>query len=156
MAVKTEDAIGSSSFPCYNSNLYPFSNAFDFSEVDKSSLGFMELLGVQDYSPLLELPQLSTVSVQSHHHSTVTVPSDNGKECSEVLNHQPATPNSSSISSASSDAVNDEQNKTLLDQAEEDDDEEEGQQKTKKQWVFLFISSLFSFLEKTIFFLMKG
>ncbi|KAG5061842.1 hypothetical protein JHK85_003025 [Glycine max] len=132
MAVKTEDAIGSSSFPCYNSNLYPFSNAFDFSEVDKSSLGFMELLGVQDYSPLPELPQLSTVSVQPHH-STVKVPSDNGKECSEVLNHQPATPNSSSISSASSDAVNDEQNKTLLDQAEEDDDEEEGQQKTKKQ-----------------------
>ena len=153
MAVKTEDAVGSSSFPCYNSNLYPFSNAFDFSEVDKSSLGFMELLGVQDYSPLPELPQLSTVSVQPH--LSTVVPSDNGKECSEVLNHQPATPNSSSISSASSDAVNDEQNKTLLDQAEEDDDEEEGQQKTKKQWVFLFISSLFSFLEKTIFFLMK-
>ncbi|XP_027935075.1 WRKY transcription factor 23-like [Vigna unguiculata] len=131
MVVKTEDAVGSSSFPCYNSNVYPFSNAFDFSEVEKSSLGFMELLGVQDYSPLLELPQLSTVSAP--HHSTVKAPSDNGKECSEVLNHQPATPNSSSISSASSDAVNDEQNKTL-DQVEEDDDEEEeGQHKTKKQ-----------------------
>ncbi|KAK7392221.1 hypothetical protein VNO78_20651 [Psophocarpus tetragonolobus] len=132
MALKTEDAVGSSSFPCYiNSNVYPFSSAFDFSEVEKSSLGFMELLGVQDYSPLLELPQLSTASMEPHH-STVKVPSDNGKECSEVLNHQPATPNSSSISSASSDAVNDEQNKTL-DQADEDDDEEEGQQKTKKQ-----------------------
>ncbi|ESW17128.1 hypothetical protein PHAVU_007G212900 [Phaseolus vulgaris] len=133
MVVKTEDAVGSSSIPCYNSNVYPFSNAFDFSEVEKSSLGFMELLGVQDYSPLLELPQLSTVSVP--HHSTVKVPSDNGKESSEVLNHQPATPNSSSISSASSDAVNDEQ-KMTLDQVEEDDDEEEeeeGQQKTKKQ-----------------------
>ncbi|NP_001237438.1 WRKY transcription factor 54 [Glycine max] len=134
MAVKTEDAVGSSSFPCYNySNLYPFSNAFDFSEVEKSSLGFMELLGVQDYSPLLELPQLSTVSVQSHHHSTVTVPSDNGKECSEVLNHQPATPNSSSISSASTDAVNDEQKKTLDQAEEDDDDDDEGRHKTKKQ-----------------------
>ncbi|KAL2323727.1 hypothetical protein Fmac_028106 [Flemingia macrophylla] len=128
MAVKTEDAVGSSSFPCYNSNMYPFSCAFDFPEVEKNSLGFMELLGVQDFSPLLELPQLSSLSVP--HHSIVKVASDNGKECSEVLNQLPATPNSSSISSASSDAVNDEQNKTL-DQAEED--EEEGQQKTKKQ-----------------------
>ncbi|TKY52443.1 WRKY transcription factor 23 [Spatholobus suberectus] len=119
MAVKTEDAVGSSSFPCYNSNVYPFSSAFDFSEVEKRSLGFMELLGVQDYSPLLELPQLSTVSVPHHSTVLVKVPSDNGKECSEVLNHQPATPNSSSISSASSEAVNDEQNKTL-DQAEEE------------------------------------
>ena len=60
MAVKTEDAaFGSSSLSCYNngtSNAYPFSSSFDFSEVEKSSLGFMELLGVQDYSPLLDLP----------------------------------------------------------------------------------------------------
>jgi len=155
MVVKTEDAVGSSSFPCYNSNVYPFSNAFDFSEVEKSSLGFMELLGVQDYSPLLELPQLSTVSAP--HHSTVKAPSDNGKECSEVLNHQPATPNSSSISSASSDAVNDEQNKTL-DQVEEDDDEEEeGQHKTKKQWVFSIYLITFSFLgDCWIFFFSSG
>lgn len=136
MAVKTEDAFGSSSFPCYNSNVYSFTSAFDFSEVEKNSLGFMELLGMQDYNmntPLLhELPQLST------HPSTVKVAlsSDNGKECSEVLNyHQPATPNSSSISSASSEALNDEHNKTL-DQPEEEQEEEEndeGQQKTKKQ-----------------------
>ncbi|RDX96455.1 putative WRKY transcription factor 23 [Mucuna pruriens] len=129
MAVKTEDAVGSSSFPLYNSNVYPFSSAFDFSEVEKSSLGFMELLGVQEYTPLLELPQLSTLSVP--HHSTVQVPSDNGKECSEVLNHQPATPNSSSISSASSEALNDEQNKTL--DQEEEEEEEEGRHKTKKR-----------------------
>ena len=146
MVVKTEDVVGCSSIPCYNSNVHPFSNTFDFSEVEKSSLGFMELLGVQDYSPLLELPQLSTVSVP--HHSTVKVPSDNGKECSEVLNHQPATPNSSSISSASSDAVNDEQ-KMTLDQVEEDNDEEEeeeGQHKTKKQWVFPIYLITSSFL----------
>ncbi|XP_061338410.1 WRKY transcription factor 23-like [Gastrolobium bilobum] len=127
MVVKMEDALGSSSFPGYNSNGYPFSSVFDhFSEVEKNSLGFMELLGVQDCNPLLDLPQLSTMSVP--HHFTVKVPSDAGKECSEVLNQQPPTPNSSSISSASSEAVTDEQNKTL-DQAEE-----EGQQnKTKKQ-----------------------
>ncbi|XP_027365430.1 WRKY transcription factor 23-like isoform X2 [Abrus precatorius] len=130
MAVKTEDAVGSSSFPCYNSNGYPFSSVFDFSEVEKNSLGFMELLGVQDYSPLLELPQLSSLSVP--HHSTVKLPSDTGKECSEVLNQQPATPNSSSISSTSSEAVNDEQNKTV-DQAGEEEEDEEEEQKTKKQ-----------------------
>ncbi|KAK7396984.1 hypothetical protein VNO78_18148 [Psophocarpus tetragonolobus] len=98
MGVKKEGyAIGSSAFPCNN---YPF---FDFSE-DKGSLGFMELLGVQDYSPLLDvsLPQTSPQ------------PSETKKDCSEVTNHQqqPATPNSSSISSASSEALNEEHNKT--------------------------------------------
>ncbi|KAK7278162.1 hypothetical protein RJT34_23187 [Clitoria ternatea] len=132
MGVKSEDVVGASCFPCYNSNVYPFSSVFDFSEVEKSSLGFMELLGVQEYTPLLELPQLSTVSLPLH--STVKVESEAGKEFSEVLNQQPATPNSSSISSASSEAVNDEQNKTLDQvEGEEDDDEEEEQQKTKKQ-----------------------
>ncbi|XP_027349032.1 WRKY transcription factor 23-like [Abrus precatorius] len=116
MGVKMEDyAVGSSSFPCP-----PF---FDFSE-DKSTLGFMELLGVQDYSPLLDLPLLANVSVPLT--SAVKEQPETGKECSEVLNQQqPATPNSSSISSASSEAVNDEQNKTV-DQAHE-------QQKTKEQ-----------------------
>ncbi|XP_057426767.1 WRKY transcription factor 23-like [Lotus japonicus] len=134
--VKTEDVVGSSSFPCYNSSAFPFSNGFDFSEVEKSSLGFMELLGqgVQDYGSLLDLPQLSTmpstVSVPHHQTATVKAPSDDaGKECSsEVLNQQPATPNSSSISSTSSEAViNDEQNKTV-DQTEDDE-----HNKTKKQ-----------------------
>lgn len=141
VSVKTEDVVGggSSSFPGYS-----FSSVFDFSEVEKSSLGFMELLGVQDYSPLLDLPQLSTMSVP-HHHSTTT-----GKECSsEVLNQQqPATPNSSSISSASSEAVNDEQNKTSVDQPEEgEEDEEEEKQKTNKQWVLIsiFLSHFFLF-----------
>ncbi|KAL2345495.1 hypothetical protein Fmac_006780 [Flemingia macrophylla] len=60
---------------------------YPFFEEDKSSLGFMELLGVQDYSPLLDLP-FSTK-----------------RECSEVTNlHQPATP---SISSASSEPLHD-------------------------------------------------
>ncbi|XP_020234847.1 WRKY transcription factor 23 [Cajanus cajan] len=91
---------------------YPF---FDFSSEDKSSLGFMELLGVQDYSPLLDLPSSSDM----------LVPPQTKKDSSEVTNQQPATPNSSSISSASSEAVHDEQNKTV-DQAHQ-------HQKTKEQ-----------------------
>ncbi|OIV91015.1 hypothetical protein TanjilG_16975 [Lupinus angustifolius] len=128
MVVNMEGTIGNSSLPGYN----PFGNVFDFCEVEKSSLGFMELLGVQDYgnSPqFFDLPQQQS--------STMSVPKmvpyeTNGKECnSEVLNHQPATPNSSSISSAStSGAVNDEHNKAL-DQAEEEGGEEE-ENKTKK------------------------
>ncbi|CAK8572700.1 unnamed protein product [Lathyrus sativus] len=116
-------------------NGFQFSSVFDFYEVEKSSpLGFMELLGVENYSSLLDVPQLSTMSSMSHHQTTVKSSCDtNGKECSEVLNQLPQTPNSCSISSASSEAVNDEQhNKTLVDQVQEDDDEEE-KQKTSKQ-----------------------
>ncbi|KAG6644951.1 hypothetical protein CIPAW_08G087600 [Carya illinoinensis] len=56
--------------------------------------------------------------------SSAPLPVTTVKEGSEVLN-QPATPNSSSISSASSEAVNDEQTKAV--------DQEEQQEKTKKQ-----------------------
>ncbi|KAJ1393379.1 WRKY domain [Sesbania bispinosa] len=78
-----EEAInGSSLFPASG---YPF--PFDFPE-EKNTLGFMELLAVQDYTtPLLDSPDLKESTV------------------SEVLNHQPPTPNSSSISSASSDEL---------------------------------------------------
>ncbi|KAE9589501.1 hypothetical protein Lal_00000117 [Lupinus albus] len=118
-----EGTVLNSSFPCYN----PFSNVFDFCEVEKSSLGFMELLGVQDFSAhFVDLPQqqqLSTMYVPKVVQTDTTV-----KECNtEVLNHEPATPNSSSISSASTiEAVNDEHIKTV-DQAEEEE-----QKKTKK------------------------
>lgn len=131
MGVKTEEAIGSSSL-LSGYNGYPFSSVFDVCEAEKSSLGFMELLGVQDYSPVLDLPLTQQVST--------IAPSDTAKECSEVLNQQPATPNSSSISSASSEAVtlNDEHNKTV-------DQPDEEHHNTKKQWVFyLFISLTFS------------
>ncbi|OIW07039.1 hypothetical protein TanjilG_02673 [Lupinus angustifolius] len=127
VVVKMEGTVVKSSFPCYNQ----FSNVFDFCEVEKSSLGFMELLGVHDYSPhFVDLPQqqqLLTMSVPKVVQTHTTV-----KECNtEVLNHQPATPNSSSISSASTiEAVNDEHNKTV-EQAEEEGEEEE-QQKTNK------------------------
>lgn len=99
-----EDYANIGSFPSYS-----FPSVFDLSE----ERSFMELLGVQqnmnNYSDsLLDLP----VVVKEP-----PLESDgNGKECSEVLNsqqQQPATPNSSSISSASSEAINDEHNKTV-------------------------------------------
>lgn len=136
MSVKNEEdvvGVGDSSSLL---NGFQFSSVFDFCDVEKSSsLGFMELLGVENYSSLLDVPQLSTMSSMSHHQTTVKSSSDTytGKECSEVLNQLPQTPNSCSISSASSEAVNDEQrSKTLVDQVQEDEDDEE-KQKTSKQ-----------------------
>ncbi|KAL4356340.1 hypothetical protein HN51_027697 [Arachis hypogaea] len=139
---KTEDAVAFGSSNGYYNNPLLLSSAFDFScEVEKSS--FMELLGVQDYynnsGAVLDLPQLSKATVLPF--TTVNASCDDtAKECSEVLNqkHQPATPNSSSISSASSEAVNDEHNKTVEqddhdDDSEEDEGEEEQQKKTKKE-----------------------
>ncbi|KAG5044137.1 hypothetical protein JHK87_008052 [Glycine soja] len=116
MGVKIQDYASN-----MESNNHPF---FDFSE-DKGSLGFMELLGAQDYSPLLDFPLSSHVSGPQT--SSVKEPPETKKECSEVTNNnqQPATPNSSSISSASSEVFYDEQNKTV-DQAPE-------HQKTKEQ-----------------------
>ncbi|KAF3436562.1 hypothetical protein FNV43_RR23654 [Rhamnella rubrinervis] len=129
--IKMEDkyTIGSSSFSESISSSYPFSAMFDFCEGEKSSLGFMELLGVQDISPsLFDFPVQTTTSTLVVPPLAVPNPtSTTTKESSEALN-QPATPNSSSISSASSEALNEEQTKTV-DQEEEHDD----QQNTKKQ-----------------------
>lgn len=78
---------------------YSFPSVFDLSE-EKSSVGFLELLGLQNMNNNFDLPDI-------------------GKECSDQVfnNHQqPATPNSSSISSTSSEAINDENTKTLHDQ----------------------------------------
>ncbi|OIV95354.1 hypothetical protein TanjilG_07510 [Lupinus angustifolius] len=106
MGLKMEDSLninGSSPF-------IPFSTMFDFCEVEKnSSLGFMELLGVQNSDPLFDFPQLSTMSSILKDQQEITL-----KECFEVLNtHQPSTPNSSFISSASNEVVNDEHNKIV-------------------------------------------
>lgn len=115
-----EETFGSSLFAEHISDGFPFSGIFDFSEGEKSSLGFMELLGIQDCSPsLFDFPQAPSMA------SSAPRPVTTVKEGSEVLN-QPATPNSSTISSASSEAVNDEQTKAV-------DQEEEQQEKTKKQ-----------------------
>jgi len=115
---KKEDcAIGSSSFHCN----YPF---FDFSE-EKGSLGFMELLGVQEYSPVLDLPLGSNMAVPQS--TDLKEPAQSKKDWSEVTNQQPATPNSSSISSLSSEALNDEQQNRTVDQTHDE------HQKTKEQ-----------------------
>ncbi|VVA21165.1 PREDICTED: probable WRKY mRNAion factor [Prunus dulcis] len=114
----------------------PFSGIFDFCEGEKSSsLGFMELLGAgQDFctNSLFDyLPQTPSMlpSLAPNFPKTSIM----AKECSDYsLNQQPATPNSSSISSASSEALNEEQtdNKGAADQ---DEEEEHDQPKTKKE-----------------------
>ncbi|KAJ7977685.1 WRKY transcription factor [Quillaja saponaria] len=140
MVMKMGDGtIGSSSFSGYNPNSYPFSSVSDLPDGEKNSLGFMDLLNMQDFGPLLDFPQeipSSTVVINPSETDQGSV-----KEyCSdEVLNlrqrqqQQPATPNSSSVSTTSSTegGVNDEQTKTTtMDQEVED---EEHQNKTKKQ-----------------------
>ncbi|KAK7379062.1 hypothetical protein VNO80_04515 [Phaseolus coccineus] len=123
MGVKKEDhAIGSSSFHCN----YPF---LDFSE-EKGSLGFMELLGVQEYSPLLDLPLGSNMAVPQT--SDLKEPPQTKKDWSEVTNQQPATPNSSSISSLSSEALNDEQQNRTVDQTHDEHQKTKEQLKAKK------------------------
>ncbi|XAR49709.1 hypothetical protein NMG60_11032986 [Bertholletia excelsa] len=90
------------------------------------SLGFMDMLSMQDYSPsLLDL-------LQPHQRPPAAVPSpaSTKPESSEVVN-TPVTPNSPSISSSSTEAANDkEETKTG---AEEEEEEKRDQEKTKKQ-----------------------
>ncbi|KAK2649714.1 hypothetical protein Ddye_017203 [Dipteronia dyeriana] len=122
--VEMDGGMGSSSFLDHVSAGFPLQGIFDFAEGEKSSLGFMELLGVQDFgSSLFDMvqppPSTAPPSSSSPNPTVVTK-----MESPELLN-QPATPNSSSISSASSEAVNDEQVKV--------EEQEEDQQKTKKQ-----------------------
>ncbi|XVF22056.1 hypothetical protein REPUB_Repub12eG0141300 [Reevesia pubescens] len=131
--VKMEDhhVLGNSSFSDYISNSFPLQSIFDLSgEGDKIPLGFMELLGVQDYlsPPLFDMAAHHDEQVPSLMATQPPNPTSTTKiesESPEVFN-QPVTPNSSSISSASSEAVNDEPVKL-------EDDQEEDQQKTKKQ-----------------------
>ncbi|XP_024019374.1 probable WRKY transcription factor 23 [Morus notabilis] len=126
------------------SNTYPLisANTFDYlCEGEKGSLGFMELLGVQDFST--PPPSLFDFPLQSSSSSSSLMASNaNIKE--EVMNNnnnnnQPATPNTSSISSASSEALNEDPQQIKTAEQEEDDDEEdddeeeEAHEKTKKQ-----------------------
>ncbi|KAL5791972.1 hypothetical protein ACOSP7_000566 [Xanthoceras sorbifolium] len=122
-ALEMDGTMGSSSFLDHVSAGFPLQGIFDFAEGEKSSLGFMELLGVQDFgSSLFDMVQTpSTVPALSSSPNPTVVTK---MESPDLLN-QPATPNSSSISSASSEAVNDEQVKV--------EEQEEDQQKTKKQ-----------------------
>ncbi|KAJ0113655.1 hypothetical protein Patl1_00853 [Pistacia atlantica] len=119
---EAKDIVGASSFPDHLSSSFPLQGIFDFYEGDKNSLGFMELLGIQDFGSSSfdtdTVPLPSAVPSSSPNPTLV-----NKVESSELLN-QPATPNSSSISSASSEAANDEQLKV--------EEQEEDQQKSKK------------------------
>ncbi|GAB4841793.1 WRKY transcription factor [Ancistrocladus abbreviatus] len=144
--------ISTSSIASYNSSSLP-----------SSSLGFMDLLGLQDFGPCffesilsgncsltpwLEPPPLassifSTVTTTTTATiTTTTVDASNNIDqstASEVLN-LPATPNSSSISSASNETggANDEQHQQIDDKKggqdqEEDEEEEEEHQQKTKK-----------------------
>lgn len=115
---------------------------WDFGEEERDSLGFMELLGSQHHSLLLETLQPQAQPFEKLSSSDLTIlqaPPSNATAdkyvtskveslCSDI--NPPATPNSSSISSASSEAVDE-------DKAKREENEEHEQQKsdTKKQWV---------------------
>ena len=91
--MKMEDPVGSWSFSDHAPDIPA---VFDFSdEGEKGTLGFMELLSIQNYGPpLFDLVQLP--SLEKPTGAAPAVPAS-----SDVVN-PPATPNSSSVSSASS------------------------------------------------------
>ncbi|KAA8527353.1 hypothetical protein F0562_034932 [Nyssa sinensis] len=122
--LKTDNSMANSTFSDQIPTSFALSGIFDMPcEGEKGSLGFVDMLGmgIQDYSPsLFDLFQTPLMPPQPVPSPASTIP-----ESSEVVN-TPATPNSSSISSSSTEAPNDEQNKI----AEEEDQDQE---KTKKQ-----------------------
>ncbi|KAL7199097.1 hypothetical protein ACSBR2_021388 [Camellia fascicularis] len=125
-AVKIEDSIQHFPFSDYYPASTPLSSMLDFSsEAERSSFGFMDLLGIQDFTPS---SIFDTPFVEQQIQSSSAPPLADSS--SEVLNNQPMTPNSSTISSESSGAPNGEQSKANDDH---DDDKEEKHQKTKKQ-----------------------
>lgn len=127
-AMETENSTGFSSFADQIPTTYPFSGGlFDFpgdiSGVGKtsSSMGFMELLGFQDLTtPVFDFPPPPP-------------PATSLPESSDMGN-LPATPNSSSISSSSTEAANEEQAKVAEGEVEEVGvGGGEQEEKTKKQ-----------------------
>lgn len=133
--VKMEDyVLGNSSFSDYVASSFSLQNIFDLScEGDKIPLGFMELLGFHDqdhcyFSTCTTTPLFDNMAAVAPPQKVVPSLTPTKIESpDQVLNIQPATPNSSSISSASSEAVNDEP------PAKVDQDQEEDQLKNKKQ-----------------------
>ncbi|KAL0420147.1 UNVERIFIED_CONTAM: WRKY transcription factor 71 [Sesamum radiatum] len=97
-----------------------------YGEAEKSSsLGFMELLSMQDFGPsvfdVLQGALIPSLQVEPLLHA----------DSPEVFMNAPTTPNSSSISSESTAGQNDEQTKEVVD-GEEEEEEEENIHKTKK------------------------
>nr|QWQ79534.1 WRKY transcription factor protein 16 [Zanthoxylum armatum] len=111
-------------FPDNSSTGSQFQGISDIYEGEKSSLGYMELLDIQDFGSSSLLFDMVSVQASSTSPPNPTTLKVTKMESCELLNH-PATPNSSSISSASSEPVNDEQVKV-------EEHEENNQQKTKK------------------------
>uniref|UniRef100_A0A5B7AUQ8 Putative WRKY1 n=1 Tax=Davidia involucrata TaxID=16924 RepID=A0A5B7AUQ8_DAVIN len=109
---KLENSIRSSS---------PLTGMLDYLciEGEKSSLGFMELLGFQDFSS----PSIFDILPAAH--ASMSTTSAVPASTSEIFKYQPMTPNSSSISSESSDAPNDHEPTIPV----HDDEEEEEQPK---------------------------
>ncbi|KAE8697166.1 putative WRKY transcription factor 48 [Hibiscus syriacus] len=127
--MKMEDVLGNSSCSQFTVNNFPLQSIFDLScsEDEKIlSLGLMDLLGVQD---LISPPFLEIMTAEQQVPSLIssqappTPPPSKKIESPEAIN-QPATPNSSSISPAPSEAFN---------ELVKVDDQEENQKKTKKQ-----------------------
>ncbi|KAJ9696694.1 hypothetical protein PVL29_008755 [Vitis rotundifolia] len=114
--MKMEDPVGSWSFSDHAPEIPA---VFDFpDEGEKGTLGFMELLSIQNYGPpLFDLVQLP--SLEKPAGAAPAVPPS-----PDVVN-PPATPNSSSVSSASSH----EQGSKAVEEEEEDEEEK----KTKKE-----------------------
>ncbi|CAG7873542.1 hypothetical protein BRARA_E00061 [Brassica rapa] len=113
---------------------------WDFGEEERDSLGFMELLGSQHHSLLLETLQPQAQPFEKLSSSDLTIlqaPPSNATAdkyvtskveslCSDI--NPPATPNSSSISSASSEAVDEDKAKR-----EENEEHEQKKSDTNKQ-----------------------
>ncbi|CAK9187625.1 unnamed protein product [Ilex paraguariensis] len=126
--LKTENSMANSTF----SDLIPaksfaLPNIFEMTcDGEKGSFGFMDMLGIQDYSTSSSLFDLIETPLMPTQSQPLLSPGSTVPESSEVVN-TPATPNSSSISSSSTEAANDDQ------QAKTVEEEEQDQEKTKKE-----------------------
>lgn len=133
--IKTDNPMANSMFSEQIPTSFASSGIFDMpcelegekSGVGGGSLGFVDMLGIQDYfcnPSLFDMFQTPLPPPPPQQ----PIPSPSVQELSEVVN-TPATPNSLSVSSSSAEAGNDEkESKTTLEGEEELD-----QEKTKKQ-----------------------
>lgn len=141
----------SSSFPLSSIfDTIPSSDQSEKNSLSSSSYGFMDLLGIQDYTPTLLdwLPATTAattaVQIQCQQQQPLPSPSpasSNVPDSSEVLNTPTSPNNSSSISSSSNEAAATAAGSTDEQQSNKADDEDrdggrgddQDQDKTKKQ-----------------------
>lgn len=137
------DLLGSGGGGGYVNQCSMYDNYMMNNGINESELGFLEMLGVQEFQlplgykfeEMLEremlLPSTTTDQFHHHHHNQVAA------VLGDVNSIAPGTPNSSSISSASNNegvAVESEHVKTEEDDDEEEEEEEdqEGSVKSRK------------------------